>query len=408
MLLHKAVEKVVGSFPINNQTIGDCVSQGEAGACQVLICTDIVLRGEAEEWRGLVATEPIYAGSRVEIGGGRISGDGSVGAWAARWVVEYGVLVRRKYEVDGIEFDLTEYDGDRARAWGRRGVGCPNGLELIAKEHPVKTTSLCTGYDQARDSIANGYPVTVASNRGFNDVRDSEGFLRPSGTWSHEMYFCGVDDEYSAARAALHQLVGHEVGQRPETSRPAGRLVLGGCGRGRRHAGGWRLVRTLRLRRVPQPEPRLPVDLRIAMFTAIAACRCCSVKPITLWPRLHRSTTTPSHRCDPNTWRDRRHSPREETHRTDSREMPGRHVRGRSQAASRQVQERAHRAWRGYRRTSSTINTPHPVAFLPTISLTQEASHGHRRARTVSDSPTHADFADGSQTREVRRHQMPA
>jgi hypothetical protein len=197
VLLHKAVEKVVGSFPVNNQTVGDCVSHGEAGACQVLICTDIVLRREAEEWRGLVATEPIYAGSRVEIGGGRISGDGSVGAWAARWVTEYGVLVRRKYEVAGIEFDLTEYDGDRARAWGRRGVGCPNGLEPIAKEHPVKTTSLCTGYDQARDAIANGYPVTVASNRGFNDVRDSQGFLRPSGTWSHEMYFCGVDDEFS-------------------------------------------------------------------------------------------------------------------------------------------------------------------------------------------------------------------
>jgi len=197
VLLHKAVEKVVGYFPVNNQTIGDCVSHGEAGADQVLICTDIVLRGEAEEWRGLVATEPIYAGARVEIGGGRISGDGSVGAWAARWVVEYGVLIRRKYEVAGIEFDLTEYDGDRARAWGRRGVGCPNGLELIAREHPIKTTSKVVKYTEARDSIANGYPVTVASNRGFNDVRDSEGFLRPSGTWSHEMYFCGVDDDTS-------------------------------------------------------------------------------------------------------------------------------------------------------------------------------------------------------------------
>lgn len=191
VLLHTAVTKVTGGFPINKQTIGDCVSHGAAGAVQVLCCVEIALKAEAEQWKGLVATEPIYAGSRVEIGGGRISGDGSVGAWAAKWLTQYGVVVRGKYG----DIDLTTYDGSRARAWGRSG--CPNELEPVAKEHPVKTASLCQSYEEARDAIANGYPVTVASNRGFNSHRDAEGFLSPSGSWAHQMYFCAVDDSGS-------------------------------------------------------------------------------------------------------------------------------------------------------------------------------------------------------------------
>ena len=192
VLLHKAVEQVVGSFLINHQTIGDCVSHGLAGAAQVLMCVEIVA-GEPEEWRGLVATEPIYAGSRVEVGGGRLgNSDGSIGAWAAKWITDWGVIPRGKYG----SIDLTTYSGERARDWGRRGVGCPDSLEPIAKQHPIKTASKVTSYDQARDSIANGYPVSVASMRGFNTVRDNEGFLKPSGQWAHQMYFCDLDDEY--------------------------------------------------------------------------------------------------------------------------------------------------------------------------------------------------------------------
>lgn len=191
VLLHNAVTKVVGSFPINKQTIGDCVSHGAAGAVQVLTCVEIAIKAEAEEWRGLVATEPIYAGSRVEIGGNRIRGDGSVGAWAAKWLTQYGVVVRGKYG----SIDLTTYSGAVARDWGSRG--CPNELEPLAKEHPVKTASLCQSYEEARDAIANGYPITVASSRGFNSTRDAKGFLSPSGSWAHQMYFCAVDDASS-------------------------------------------------------------------------------------------------------------------------------------------------------------------------------------------------------------------
>lgn len=192
MLLYKIVEKLNGGrFPWRFQKIGDCVSMGMAGAAEVLMACDIAMRGDAEEFKGEVATEPIYGGSRVEIGGGRLRGDGSVGAWAAKWVTQFGVIIRGKYG----DIDLSVYDGGRARSWG--ASGCPNELEPIAKEHPIKTASLCRSYDEARDSIFNGYPLTVASMRGFKTVRDSQGFCAPSGTWAHQMFFCAVDDESS-------------------------------------------------------------------------------------------------------------------------------------------------------------------------------------------------------------------
>lgn len=189
-LLHKAVVQVVGKFPAYApQGIGDCVSHGWRTKIDVLKCVEITM-GEREQWMAETATEPIYGGSRVQIGGGKIRGDGSIGAWAAEWVTKFGVLSRLVYG----NVDLTQYSGSLARSMGRKG--CPADLLSVAKEHPVKTASLVTTYEDARDAIANGYPVTVCSNRGFASTRDSEGFAKPRGTWAHCMAFIAVDDAY--------------------------------------------------------------------------------------------------------------------------------------------------------------------------------------------------------------------
>ena len=196
-LLYKAVEAVAGYFPQRKQTIGDCVSHGMAYAVDVLTCVEIQLKGEQERWVAEAATEPIYAGSRVEIGNGQLgNGDGSIGAWAAKWVKEYGVLLRKLYEYEGRDYDLREYDGRRAREWGKPRNGCPDLLEPTAREHPVRTFSLVTSYEECRDAEVNGYPCTVASNQGFTSTRDEDGFCRPSGSWAHQMSIIAVDDEY--------------------------------------------------------------------------------------------------------------------------------------------------------------------------------------------------------------------
>jgi len=189
-LLYKIIQEVAGGFPMRKQTIGDCVSQGAAYAVDAIKAVDIFLHKQFEEWVAETATEDIYAGSRVQIGGGKINGDGSVGAWAADYITKFGALARQKYG----DIDLSIYDGNKARNWGRSGV--PKDLIPIAKQHPVQVVSRVDTYEQARDLIANGYSITIASMQGFNNRRDEEGFARPEGQWAHQMSILAVDDEY--------------------------------------------------------------------------------------------------------------------------------------------------------------------------------------------------------------------
>lgn len=190
ILLYDIIRAVAGTFPMRKQTVGDCVSQGAAYAVDAVKSVDIYLNKEFEEWVAETATEDIYGGSRVQIGGGRIGGDGSVGAWAAKYVNQYGALPRQKYG----NIDLTTYSGNYARTLGRNGV--PKELLEIAKQHPIQTVSLVKTYEEVRDLISNGYAVTIASMQGFSSKRDSEGFAKPQGTWAHQMSILGVDDSY--------------------------------------------------------------------------------------------------------------------------------------------------------------------------------------------------------------------
>lgn len=193
VLLHKALLKVFPGWKCHEQTIGDCVSHGWGLGIDVLKAVQIVA-GAGEEWTGETATEIIYAASRVEVGRGRLgNGDGSVGAWASEAVgpESVGTLVRGKYG----DLDLTSYSGATAKKLGGPRAGVPDDLEPKAREHPVKTRSLVRNYAEARDAIANGYPVAVCSNRGFASKRDAKGFARPSGRWEHCMVWIAVDDE---------------------------------------------------------------------------------------------------------------------------------------------------------------------------------------------------------------------
>ena len=190
VFLWQAVRKVnpdkpAGWYPnINQQNVGCCVGCGFKHACGVIQATQI-LAGRAAEWKE-VSVEVIYGGSRVEIGGGRISGDGSIGAWAARWVREYGVVPMEKYD----SVDLSEFSPKRAREFGRYGV--PDDLEPLAKQHPVKGTALVKSWQDVERAIRQGYPVAVCSDQGFRMERDRDGFCRAQGTWPHCMAIIGI------------------------------------------------------------------------------------------------------------------------------------------------------------------------------------------------------------------------
>jgi hypothetical protein len=170
---------------VNQQNVGCCVGCGWKHCADVCQASAIVA-GQSFEWRP-VSAEVIYGGSRVEVGRGRLSGDGSVGAWAKEYVSSRGgIAAMQKYA----SADLSTFSPARARDFGRRGV--PPDIAESAREHPVKSCALVKSWSDAKRAIQQGYPVAVCSDQGFTMERDSTGRCRPQGTWPHCMALIGV------------------------------------------------------------------------------------------------------------------------------------------------------------------------------------------------------------------------
>lgn len=184
--LWDAPKKALGAvLPARDQgDIGSCVSFATASAVEHLLCVQIA-RGDLMKYRDVVQ-EAIYGGSRVEVGGGKIRGDGSIGAWAVEWVSKWGLIPRG---VHG-DYDLSKYSTARCREWGNRGV--PDVLEPVARESPVKGYALVTTFAEADKAVRQGYPLLVCSGQGFRMRRDADGFCAPSGTWYHAMAVVGT------------------------------------------------------------------------------------------------------------------------------------------------------------------------------------------------------------------------
>ena len=234
--LWESARTVTGDvLPARDQrSVGSCVGFATASAIEHLSCVQIE-EGEAAEYRDL-APEVIYGGSRVEVGGGRIRGDGSIGAWAAKWVRDYGVVPRG---IHG-KHDLRLYDENRCRDYGRRGV--PDDLEPLAKEHPVRGVANVRSWEECRAAIQSGYPVLVCSSQGFTMDRDEEGFCNPRGRWYHAMAVIGVRGGDAAGRVPA-ELVGAGGASRPAIPRRcAGVRLLGGCRGARPDARAGRFV----------------------------------------------------------------------------------------------------------------------------------------------------------------------
>lgn len=186
VFLWESARKVLGhTIPCRNQgSVGACVSFGSACAVEHLQCVQIAIEGRQEEYKD-ICQEVIYGGSRVQIGGGRIRGDGSVGAWAIQFGQKYGEVARDKYP----GYDLSNYNEQTCRGFGRNGV--PDGLLQIAKDRIIKGGTPVQTTEECRKALASGYPVTVASNQGFSMTRDRDGFARAQGTWGHQMCILG-------------------------------------------------------------------------------------------------------------------------------------------------------------------------------------------------------------------------
>lgn len=206
--------KVTGKdCPCGPQKIGDCVSWGWSNCVNYLqiikiaaLLNKLGLWGELNngsfsreivndhpnylqakgillEWQE-ICTEWVYGSSRVEIGGQKgDTEDGSVGAWAAKSVAQYGCATRKKY---------GPYDPQRAKNWGAEGV--PDDYEPEAKKHVCSDVVPVTSYEQAVTMLRAYRMVPVCSSQGFSESRDAKGRCRPQGRWDHCMLFCGISD----------------------------------------------------------------------------------------------------------------------------------------------------------------------------------------------------------------------
>ncbi len=176
-------------LPARNQgSVGSCVSFAIAGAADHLQLAQVAAERRAgaarTEFRPCVQ-EAIYALSRVEVGGGRITGDGSLVSWGGEAGRRYGLLPRG---VVG-RHDLTAYSEERCRAWGRTGL--PDDLEPEAKRHPVRGVAFVRSADEAKKALAQRYPLAIGSMLGVSRQRDASGRARWTTSWAHAMCVLG-------------------------------------------------------------------------------------------------------------------------------------------------------------------------------------------------------------------------
>ncbi|ADV62565.1 hypothetical protein Isop_1985 [Isosphaera pallida ATCC 43644] len=198
-LWHRVFERATGSPCLlpDRQGVGDCVGWAFGLAVSLLNATSHPDHDQERPtgWPW-VATEPIYAGARVQVGGGRLGlhEDGATGAWAAHWLTQWGVLWRTDHGSSASsDLDLTRYDPRRARRWGVAGT--PRSLEALARQRPTRVVTQIGTYTEARAALARGYPIVVCSDVGFRDRRDRDGFAPPQGRWMHAMCLIGLDDD---------------------------------------------------------------------------------------------------------------------------------------------------------------------------------------------------------------------
>ena len=169
-----------GFGPAERQTTGDCVSHATRNAVDIARAVEIDIKGESESFEARGATEGIY-----QARGHR--GQGMTCSGAAKYVhSKGGLLIRKNYG----SVDLSKYNSNLGTSHR-----IPSSVyKTEAKKHQVKTISLVTTIEEARDALANGYAISVCSGYGFSSKRDAKGIAKRSSGWNHAMVWCACDD----------------------------------------------------------------------------------------------------------------------------------------------------------------------------------------------------------------------
>lgn len=179
-------------LPYNFQQTGSCVGAGGGNMAKTLMCVEIQ-QGELEEYKEI--WWPFTYGRSRYRAGMTTPGEGSQGSTWAEAATQDGLFVRE--EKPGLpEFqndqgwlkisgstEVSWSDGDAKQTIECKDLGL---LHLIGKAVPIKNA------DEGKAALANGYPLTQASNfgtRGPKKTGNPEVMLAKwDGSWSHQTY----------------------------------------------------------------------------------------------------------------------------------------------------------------------------------------------------------------------------
>lgn len=187
-----------------NQVTGSCVGAGGGNAVKTLAHVEIA-NGDPEEWpKDEFWWLYTYGQSRKRAGlGGR--GEGSFGSAYAEAIVKDGIFFR----TEGKEANASLPDYEYRDGW----IRLPQSVEMewsdgaskniepfksLGLKHLVKTAAKINSSDEAKAAIANGYPITIASNFGTRTIRAQGNpqvqLAEWDDRWPHQMHCCACWD----------------------------------------------------------------------------------------------------------------------------------------------------------------------------------------------------------------------
>lgn len=188
---------------INQGQYGTCVGAATAKAIEIRLGIQALSRRGPPQSVPEINVAYVYAAGRIDGNGGKLpdnlrNGDGSYGVASIRGLRAAGML---DAAVHG-DHDLTNYDGELCRLWGRNGI--PAALKEIGSKNKLVTFSQVRTTADLKKAMLQGYPVLVCSDVGFDNrnpaakpERDKDGVLRENGNWYHAMAFVGYRESPS-------------------------------------------------------------------------------------------------------------------------------------------------------------------------------------------------------------------
>jgi hypothetical protein len=157
-----------------------------------VLYSSLTAAGSIEPPEAQVAGESIYALAKCELENSyRYHGAGATGWAVGKATLEYGHLIRRRYEAGGKTYDLSN-ETDYSIAWGDRGQGLPDVLEAYAAEHRSGDLLEVASPEEAGKLIQAGYPCDYCGYTYWATTRGEDGIGTAFSSGWHAITATGV------------------------------------------------------------------------------------------------------------------------------------------------------------------------------------------------------------------------